>query len=64
MSLVESPIGQSPVPHFQPCFAPRAEDHVSASALRGHVDLVLPMCHAGVRSVRVAFEAFGAADEV
>ena len=62
MSLVESPAGQTPVPHFQPCFAPPAEDRVAAPALRGHVDLVLPMRHAGVRSVRVAFEFVGAAD--
>ncbi|WP_417474773.1 homoserine O-succinyltransferase MetX [Luteimonas mephitis] len=64
MSLVESPAGQSPVPHFQPCCAPPAEDHASASvpALRGHVDVLLPMRHAGVRSVRVAFEVVGAAN--
>ncbi len=62
MSLVESPAGQFPVPQFQPGFVPPVDDHAAAPALRGHVDLVLPMRHAGVRSVRVAFEAIGAAD--
>jgi homoserine O-acetyltransferase len=70
MSLAESP-GQIPVPHapvphapvshVQPAFAPRVEDRIAAPALRGHVDLVLPMRHAGVRSVRVGFEVIGAA---
>ena len=66
MSLVESPIGQHPIPHApfphaQSRSAPLAEVPV-ASASRGHVDLVLPMRHAGVRNLRVAFEAIGAAD--
>jgi homoserine O-acetyltransferase len=62
MSLVESPAGRSPAPHFQPCFASASQDRIAAPALRGHVDLVLPMRHAGVRGVRVAFEVVGAAD--
>jgi homoserine O-acetyltransferase len=62
MSLVESPAGRSPAPHFQPCFASAAQDRIAAPALRGHVDLVLPMRHAGVRGVRVAFEVVGASD--
>lgn len=62
MSLVESRIGHSPAPHVPSCFVPPAEGRAAAPALRGHVDLVLPMRHAGVRSVRVAFEAIGAAD--
>lgn len=65
MSLVESPIGQSPVPqvsfpHGQRGIAPPVEVP-GASASRGYVDLVLPMRHAGVRNLRVGFEAIGAA---
>src|SRR5690606_5059360 len=64
MSLVESPSPQTtPGPSFQPsCTAPEA---AAPTALRGHVDLLLPMRPAGgrgVRGVRVAFEAIGAAD--
>jgi len=62
MSLIESPAGQSSVPHYQPAFVPAAHGSGTVHALRGHVDLVLPMRHAGVRRVRVAFEAVGPAD--
>ena len=62
MSLIESPAGQSSAPHYQPTFVPAARGTGAVPALRGHVDLVLPMRHAGVRSVRVAFEAVGPAD--
>ena len=62
MGLVESRTGHSPAPHVPSCFAAPAEGRAAAPALRGHVDLVLPMRHAGVRSVRVAFETIGAAD--
>lgn len=61
MSLVESPAGQSCAPRFQPAFAPAARDD-AVPARRGHVDLVLPMRHAGVHRVRVGFELVGAAD--
>ncbi len=38
-----------------------SSDAAAAPAVRGHVDLVLPMRHAGVRNVRIAFEIVGAA---
>src|SRR5690606_16393482 len=64
MSLVESQAPQStPAPRFQStACAPGPSARTAATALRGHVDLLLPMRHAGMRSVRVAFEAVGAAD--
>src|SRR5690606_13777169 len=64
MSLVESQAPQStPAPRFQStACAPGPSARTAATALRGHVDLLLPMRHAGVRSVRLVFEAVGAAD--
>lgn len=64
MSLVESPARQAnPAPRFQPTgYAPEPPASATVTASRGHVDLLLPMRHAGVRSVRIAFEATGAAD--
>lgn len=61
MSLIENTAGQSPVPHYPPAFVPAVGGTGPVPAVRGNVDLVLPMRHAGVRSVRVAFEAVGPA---
>ena len=68
MSLVDATACQSraqrssqPTPAVPPprsAPAPRAQ---APHALRGQADLVLPMRHAGVRNVRVAFEIVGAA---
>ncbi|HVI58221.1 MAG TPA: homoserine O-succinyltransferase [Luteimonas sp.] len=57
MSLVDSSTGSSPASRFPAPSAPQAP--ARADALRGHVDLVLPMRHAGVRGVRVAYELAG-----
>src|SRR3546814_5809500 len=64
MSLVESPVRQAThAPRFQPTgYAPELPARAATTALRGHVDLLLTMRHAGVRSVRIAFEAIGAAE--
>src|SRR3546814_17301329 len=64
MSLVESPVRQAThAPRFQPTgYAQESPARAATTALRGHVDLLLPMRHAGVRSVRIAFETIGAAD--
>ncbi|HEY9540533.1 MAG TPA: hypothetical protein VIR05_02720, partial [Luteimonas sp.] len=61
MSLVESPVRQAThAPRFQPTgYAQESPARAATTALRGHVDLLLPMRHAGVRSVRIAFEAIG-----
>ena len=64
MSLVESQARQATsTPRFQSAgYVPEPPARAAGAALRDHVDLMLPMRHAGVRSVRVAFEAIGAAD--
>src|SRR5690606_119127 len=63
MSLVESQARQATsTPRFQSAgYVPEPPARAAGAALRDHVDLMLPMRHAGVRSVRIAFEAVGAA---
>lgn len=66
MSLVDSSPGHSspasriptPIPTQLPTQSP-ASTPSRPDALRGHVDLVLPMRHAGVRGVRIAYELVG-----
>ena len=70
MSLVDSTTSQSrahqsSTPHHpgpqSPQFVVPTRRPEAPHALRGQVDLVLPMRHAGVRNVRVTFEIVGAA---
>jgi len=63
MSLVDSNTRQSraessSASQFLPRFA-ATDRSADPRAVRGHVDLVLPMRHAGVRNVRIAFEIVG-----
>src|SRR3546814_1808033 len=55
MSLVESPVRQAThAPRFQPTgYAPELPARAAATALRGHVDLLLPMRHADRKSTRL-----------
>lgn len=68
MSLVDStahhtasPPASQYVPHASPPVAHRID--AGPRARRGHVDCLLPMRHAGLRSVRLAYELTGGPDD-